>query len=333
MNRKWIGLIVIVVVAIGLVFAGYLHLQHGRIFPSTDDAYVGGTVYPMASRVHGTLTDVLVSENERVEAGAVVARLDARDLDEAVSKSEAQLAKAQAVLEQDRANIAGAQAQIEVARSQADQARADRARYSALQEKGSAPERQAEQARTTSAVADAQVSAAEKALVAARARLTVDEKEVARYKAELSNARLQRSYTTVTAPVGGMVADKSASVGQVVQAGQPLCRIVPLEGDDVYVDANFKETQLQRIRPGQPVTIEVDAIADHEFEGTVSAIGAGTGAAFALLPPENASGNWVKIVQRIPVRVKFNGGDSEAYRLRLGLSTKVTVDTRSVDAR
>jgi membrane fusion protein, multidrug efflux system len=333
MNRKWFGLIVIVVAAVALVITGYLHLRHGRIYPSTEDAYLGGNVVTVASRVPGTLAEVLVAENDHVTAGQVVARLDPRDYDEAVAKAQAQLAKAAATLVQDQALIAGAEAQIAVARSQTVQAHADRQRYAALQEKDSLPERQAEQARTAAAVADAQVVAAEKALVAARAKLGVDEQEVARYQAELDNAELQRTYCTVTAPQAGMIADRSAQLGQVVAPAQPLCRVVPLSGDDIWVEANFKETQLHRIQPGQPVTIEFDAIEGHEFRGTVSAISAGTGAAFALLPPENASGNWVKIVQRLPVRIKLDQTDIAQARLRLGLSAHVIVDTRAAGQR
>jgi membrane fusion protein (multidrug efflux system) len=331
MNRKWIGLVVIFAAAVALVVAGYFHLRHGRIYPSTDDAYVGGTVVPVASRVPGTLVEVPVAENDHVEAGQVIAQLDPRDFDEAVARAQAQLARAQAQLAQDEAQIARAEAEIEVARSQADLARLDRDRYASLQKKGSTPERQAEQARTAAAVAEAQLAAAEKALVAVRAKLSADEKDVARYQAELSNAQLQRSYCTITAPCAGMIADKSAQAGQVVVPAQPLCRVVPLSGTDIWIDANFKESQLHRIRAGQPVTIEVDAIENHEFRGTVSALSAGTGAAFALLPPENASGNWVKIVQRLPVRVMLADGDEQLKRLRLGLSTRVTVDTRAGD--
>jgi membrane fusion protein, multidrug efflux system len=333
MDRKWIGLIVILAAAVALVIAGYLHLQHQRIYPSTDDAYVDGNVVPVASRVAGTLLDVSFAENDHVEAGQVIARLDPRDFDEALAKARAQLAKAEATLVQDRAMIAGSEAQIVVARSQAELARADLDRYTELQRKDSAPERQAEQARTGAAVADAQVVAAEKALVAARAKLGVDEKEVARYQAELSNAELQRGYCTIAAPAAGMIADKSAQPGQVVAPGQPLCRIVPLSGDDIWVDANFKETQLHRIHPGQPVVIEIDAIEGQKLRGTVSALSAGTGAAFALLPPENASGNWVKIVQRLPVRIELAADAAATARLRLGLSAQVTVDTRTADQR
>jgi membrane fusion protein (multidrug efflux system) len=328
-NKKWIGLTVILVGAAALSITGWLHLQHQRIFPTTDNAYVGGDVFAVASRVPGILVEVAFADNQHVDAGQVLARLDPRDFDLAVARAEAEVAKAEASLAVDEAQIAGAEAQLLVARSEAEQARLDRDRYATLQERGSAPGRQAEQAATAARVAEAQVAAAAKALAAARAKLAMDEKAVAKAQAELDNARLQRDYCTIVAPTAGTVADKSAQPGQVVAPGQPLCRLAPLAGTSIWVDANYKETQLHRIRAGQPATITVDAIADHEFRGTVATFSPGTGAAFALLPPENASGNWVKIVQRLPVRIALAPGDPLLDRLRLGLSAEVSVDTRA----
>lgn len=328
MSRKWYGLVVILVGAAALIVVGWLNWKHGQMYPSTENAYVGGDVTAVASRVPGTLADVLFHENDRVQEGQELARLDPRDFDAAIARAEADLAKTEATLVLDEAQIAGAQSQLAVSRSQATLARADRDRYAALSERGSAPARQSEQAITAAAVADAQIAAAQKAVQAAQARLEVDRQAAAKSRAEREQALLQRSYCTVSAPVAGVIADKSAATGQVVMAGQPLCRIVPLQDGKVWVEANFKETQLKRIVVGQPVRVKVDAIGDHEFSGTVEALSAGTGAAFSLLPPENASGNWVKIVQRLPVRIALKPDDPEASRLRLGLSATVTVDTR-----
>lgn len=331
MLRKWIGLGVILVGAVALVVVGWLNWKHGQVFPATENAYVGGDVTAVASRVPGTLLEVLFLENERVEAGQLLARLDVHDFDAAVARTDAELSRAEATLTLDEAQIAGAEAQVTVARSQAAQAGADRDRYAALSGRGSAPARQSEQAGTAATVAEAQVAAALKMAQAARARLDVDRQVMAKSRAERDQALLQRSYCDIMAPAGGVIADKSAQVGQVLAPGQPLCRIAPLQEDHVWIEANFKETQLQRIAVGQPVAIEVDAVADHEFTGTVAALSAGTGAAFALLPPENASGNWVKIVQRLPVRIALNAGDPLVAHLRLGLSATVTVDTRAAD--
>ncbi len=331
-SKKWIGLAVIIIGALALVALGYRNYQHGRIFPSTDNAYVGGDVFAVAPRIPGTLVAVPMQENTRVRKGDLLARLDDADLKVAVAKAEAELAKAEALLSLDEAQIAGAEAQLTAARSEAAQTQADLRRFTTLQERGSAPARQSEEAATAAQIAAAKVNAAEKALTASQAKLDVDRKSVAKARTGLANAQLQMTYTTIMAPEDGFVADKSATMGQVVGAGQPLCRIVPLDAEHIWVDANFKETQLHRIRPGQPVTLKVDAIADHEFQGEVDSFAPGTGSAFSLLPPENASGNWVKIVQRLPVRISLDRDDPLIHRLRLGLSVEVVVDTRQLES-
>jgi membrane fusion protein (multidrug efflux system) len=329
MSKKSIGLLVILAGALALTLAAWLHWRHGRIFPSTSDAYVGGDVVTVSSRIPGTLTAVAVRENDVVAAGQVIAELDPRDYDQAVAETAADLEKARTTLELDRAQIAGAQAQIGVARSEAAQARADRERFADLQRTGSIPARQSEQAATAADVADSRLDAARKALAAAQAKLDVDEKDVGQKQAKHDKAVLQRSYCTVTAPSAGMIADKSALPGQVVAAGQPLCRVAAIDDGHLWVDANFKETQIARIRPGQPAEIEVHAQGDRVYHGKVEAISAGTGASFSLLPPENATGNWVEIVQRVPVRILLDPNEAPERGLRLGLSAHVTVDTRS----
>ena len=172
--------------------------------------------------------------------------------------------------------------------------------------------------------------AAEKGLAAARARLTVSEKAVSSARVKVANARLQRSYCTVTVPVDGVVSKKRVAEGEVVAPGQPLCAIVPLEGEHIWIEANFKETQLRRIAPGQPVTFHTDVDPDRTYRGQVESLSAGTGAAFSLLPPENATGNWVKIVQRLPVRIAIEPESDTGHQLRLGLSVDVEVDTSSI---
>jgi len=329
MSKKTIGLIVILAGAVVLALTAWLHWRHGRIFPTTSDAYVGGDVTTVSSRVPGTLVSVEVRENQVVGAGQVIAQLDPRDYDQAVAEADADLTKAKSTLELDRAQIAGAEAQIAVARSEAAQARADQERYAALQRTGSIPARQSETATTAAQVAESRLDAARKALTATQARLTVDEKDIGQKQAKYDLAVLRRSYCAITAPAAGMIADKSALPGQVVTAGQPLCRIASLDAQHLWVDANFKETQIARIRPGQPATIEVHAEGNRVYHGKVEAISAGTGASFSLLPPENATGNWVEIVQRVPVRILLDSREDPQESLRLGLSAHVTIDTRS----
>jgi len=330
-KKKWIGLGIILVGAVALALTVYLHLRHGRIYPSTDDAYVHGDIVPISSRIQGTLVDVPIQDNMWLEEGQVIARIDPRDYDQAVDEARANLDKARATLQLDRANIAGAEAQVTVTQSQAALARADQTRYTNLESKGSVAERQYEAANTQATVADAQVTAAQKSLGALQAKLGVDREEVKRMQAKYDLAVLQRSYCTITAPVAGMVANKSAQPGQVVAPGQPLCRLVPLSEGHVWIEANFKETQLRRLRPGQPATVTIDAHGGREYQAEVEALSAGTGAVFSLLPPQNATGNWVKIVQRLPVRITLDLPEDAMRELRLGLSVSVQVDTRSLE--
>jgi membrane fusion protein (multidrug efflux system) len=330
-QKKWIGLGIIIVVVAGLAVAGYLHWHHGKIYPSTDNAYTHGDVYPVASRVQGTVSEAPIEDDQWVERAQLIAHLDPRDFEQAVAEAEADLAKAQAALELVGAQIAAAESQVAVARSQAALASSDRQRYSQLQQQGSVAERQYEQATTSASVADDQVTAAQKQVQALQAERERDKKEVARMQARLDLARLRLSYTTITAPAAGVVADKSVQPGQVVVPGQPLCRVAALLPGHVWIEANFKETQLGRIRVGQPATVTVDAHGGREYHGKVASLNAGTGAAFSLLPPQNATGNWVKIVQRLPVRIDLDLTEEAARGLKLGYSCHVTVDTSGLE--
>jgi membrane fusion protein (multidrug efflux system) len=176
-------------------------------------------------------------------------------------------------------------------------------------------------------VAAADVESSQKALAAMEANLAVADRRIKVQEVRLANAELTRSYCTITSPVEGIVSKKSAQVGQVVAPGQPLCAVVPLEGEHIWVEANFKETEVLRIRVGQPATIHTDVNPDRAYTGWVESLSAGTGAAFSLLPPENAAGNWVKIVQRLPVRIAIDPASNADHSLRLGLSTHVEVNT------
>ncbi len=330
MNKRWIGLTIILLVAAALVFVGWHKWQHGQIYPSTDNAYIGADVTAVASRVPGTLLKVEVEEHQIVKAGQPIAQLDPRDFDQAVAKQKANVGAAEAAVALQKAQIAGAEAQLAAARAQLDLARTDRDRFAALEERGSTARRQYDQAVAAAKVAEARVEAARKQLAAAKAGLEAKIKGLEKAHTGLDNALLQRSYCAVTAPCSGVVADKSAMVGQVTAPGQPLCRIVQTTGEHVWIDANFKETQLRRIRVGQPVTFTIDADGSTEFHGHVASLGAGSGAAFSLLPPENATGNWIKVVQRLPVRITLDD-DAPARLLKIGLSCEVTVDTSGLE--
>jgi len=332
MNRKkWLGLLLIFVFAALLVVAGVLRWKHAQVFPSTEDAYVAGDIVPVASRIPGTILTLSVGENRLVHEGDVVATLDPRDMDAAVARAEAALASARSVVAADRANIAQAEAALEAAKSDLALKKLDLERFTKLAERDSIPKRIRDQAVTAEQVAEAQVQAAAKRVAAARAALGVTLKRIETAKVQLGRARLDRSYCTIVAPATGRVSRKTAQLGQVVAAGQPLFAVVPLEPDRVWVRANFKETQLRRIRPGQPVRLHTDVDPDRIYRGHVESLSAGTGAAFSLLPPENATGNWVKIVQRLPVRIAVDPESNRDHSLRLGLSVHVTVDTTGAD--
>jgi len=326
MSKRWLGLAIILVCAAVLVLLGWRNWQRGQIYPATDNAYIDADVTPVASRVPGTLLQVNVSSDQSVHQGEVIAEIDPRDLDQAVAKQTASVGTAEAAISLQEARIAGTAAQVTAAEAQAEMAQADLKRYTALDERGSAARRQYDQALAASRVAEAQLAAARKGLLAAKAGLAADRMKLTKAHTGLDNAKLQRSYCTIVAPCDGIVADKSAAPGQVVAPGQPLCRLAQLGGEHVWIAANFKETQLKRIRVGQPVTFRIDADDEQEFNGHVASLSAGSGAAFSLLPAENATGNWIKVVQRLPVRIALDDA-VPARLLRLGLSCEVTVDT------
>ncbi len=330
MNKRWIGLTIILVVAAALILLGWRKWEHGQLYPSTDNAYIGADVTVVASRVPGTLLEVPIEDHQQVHKGQIIAELDPRDFDQAVAKQQANVGEAIAAVALQEAVIAGAEAQVTAARAQVELARTDRDRFAALNQRGSTAKRSYDQAVAAARVAEAQLTATEKQLAAARAGLGAKQKGLEKAHTGLDNARLQRSYCTVSAPCAGIVADKSAMTGQVTAPGQPLCRLVQVSGDHVWIDANFKETQLRRIRVGQPATFTIDADGSQEFHGHVASLGAGSGAAFSLLPPENATGNWIKVVQRLPVQIAFDDQIPERL-LKVGLSCEVTIDTSGLE--
>lgn len=327
-NRKWVALIVLGSFVVAAALFGYARWRHAQWHIETEDAYVRGHIYSVASRIPGTLLALDVLENQEVKAGQTVATLDPRDYDAAIVKAEASLGEATADVAVKEAAIAQAKAQISAARSQLDLATADRVRIGALYERQSIPKQKYDQAVTAQEVAKAQLATLEKTVSLGSAGLGVSEMKVETARARLEQARLQRSYCTIVSPTAGVVSRKMAEAGNVVAPGQPLFAIVPLTLDGLWVEANFKETQLQRVRPGQPCTLRADIDRGREYAGTVDSLSAGTGAAFSLLPPENATGNWVKVVQRVPVKIRINPGSDPGHQLRMGLSVKVAIDTR-----
>lgn len=379
------GLIIAAVVALAAASVAWYELS-GQV--STDDAQVDGTITPIAARVGGTVLAVEFDDNQQVEAGQVLVRIDPADYQVALDKAKADLAAAEASLAAERAGLpiteetsasgltraeaglararsaAGqAEAGLEAARARQREAEATAARAAAdlerlegLVDKEEVSRQQYDAAATGAAAAAAAADAARAGVTAAehaaaqahtavdaaaaelraartapdqvavtRAKVSAAEAKVAQARSAVQRATLELGYTTVTAPAAGVVSHKSVEVGQIVQPGQPLAALVNL--GEVWVTANFKETQLEHMRPGQEAKVDVDATGQ-TLTGKVDSIAGATGARFSLLPPENASGNYVKVVQRLPVKIVLDPDQDPERRLRPGMSVVPTVMIR-----
>jgi membrane fusion protein (multidrug efflux system) len=313
----------------------------GRFIESTDDAYVGGNVTPISPHIAGFVAEILVTDNQRVDAGQVLVRLDDRDARAAAEHAEAVLNQRTAMLASLRAKYALQQSAIQQAAAdldakvaQASFAKLDAERYHTLALSDSGSRQNAERTRAQDQAARAAVASAQAAHAAANQQLSVlaaniDEAAaaVAQAQADLQTARLNLGYAEIRSPISGYVGNRAARVGAYVSQGTYLLTIVPAHG--LWVDANFKEDQLARMQPGQSATLVADPLPGHVFHGHVLSLAPATGAVFSVIPPENATGNFTKIVQRVPVRIALDDEDASLGRIRPGLSTVATVDTRS----
>jgi membrane fusion protein (multidrug efflux system) len=300
---------------------------------STDDAYVDGTVALVSSRVSGTVIDLYVQDNWTVKEGQLLLKLDPRDFEVRVAQAEAQLARARQSVDEMYSGVDAATAGVRLAESQLTMAQTDYQRAKALKEQGVASLESYDQAETALRVAVANKALASHQLEQARAALGQEVgKDHTRYsrpivqqaEAAAAAAKLDLTYTQIVAPFDGIVTHKTVHVGHRVQVGEPLMAIVPVK--HLYVTANFKETQLTYVRVGQTAEIEADIYPGYLYHGHIDSISMGTGAAFSLLPPENATGNWVKVVQRVPVKIVFDQAIPDDKPLRLGLSVEVSID-------
>jgi membrane fusion protein (multidrug efflux system) len=314
--------------------------SNGRFVESTDDAYVGGNITALAPHVSGFIEQVLVTDNQRVHAGQIVIRLDKRDfqtaLDHATATVNARQAsldglRAQSVLQQ--STIRQQEAETVTKAAQLTFAELDASRYANLAQTAAGSRQDAQRSASLQQQAHAAVIAAAAALEASRQQLNVLDAQIAeatanlaQSKSDLETARLNLGYTEIRAPIDGYVGNRAAQVGAYVVSGAYLLSVIPTDG--LWVDANFKEDQLSGMKDGDVATITADALPGHEFHGHVASLAPGTGAVFSIIPAENATGNFTKIVQRVPVRVVLDGGDAELRRLRPGLSTIARVDTR-----
>ena len=326
-----------VVFGVILLIAGIAYAVHALFFAAavetTDDAYVAGDVVAITSREAGTVIALYADNTQGVKRGQPLIDLDPATADVNLASAAAELARA---VRSTRSSVS----QVDASAAQVAQARAElsRAENDLTRRKGAAADGAVsgeEVAHAADAVTTARASLKLAQAQAAQAKSTVEGVTVANNPAVLAaiaryrNAAIQRGHMHVTAPVDGVVAQRTVQLGQQVAAGTPLLAVVPLR--QVWVDANFRETQLGDIRIGQPVTITTDIYGkDRVYHGRVVGLGAGSGNAFALLPPQNASGNWIKIVQRLPVRIALTPGELDRAPLRLGLSVTAKVDTSNL---
>ncbi len=350
-RKKKIALAVFAV--LGMVGAAvvYFYLDYKAVHITTDDAFVDGHVHTIASKIPGTVKGVFVDDNQRVKKGDLLVEIDPVDYDVVVKETasglgaeKARLTEAEARVEAAKRQLAELRAAVETARANLElqeanlgQAGRDAKRAEALFAAEAYSRERYEKTKTAYDVAVAQVKAAreqlrqseitvetQKAVVRqAESAATSQQSAINQRAAQLDAAELNYGYTKIYAPTDGYVTKKSVERGNQVQAGQPLMAVTAL--NDIWVVANYKETELKKIRPSQKVTIKVDTYPERKFSGTVDSIMAGTGSVFSLFPPENATGNFVKVVQRIPVKIVFDKDADAGQLLRVGMSVQPTV--------
>jgi membrane fusion protein, multidrug efflux system len=352
-SKKYVMYFIFAVIAFITVVGVVLYVRHTKLYVSTDDAYVTGRIHSIAPKITGTVKGVYVSDNQAVKKGMLLLEIDSQDYDVRVGDAEAAFAAEQSKLKElsDRVDVSEKQlseiqSKIDAARAVADlqdanlkQAKDDYLRAKELYRKGAFAEVTLEKAVTAYDVAKAQVKAAQeqvrqsqasletqKALIRQTRSAFVSQKSIMDQKKQvLEAASLTRSYTRIYAPADGYITKKNVELGNQVQPGQPLLAVVSLNVTDIWIVANYKETQLEHVRPGQKVEIRVDMYPGKKFNGRVDSIMAGTGSVFSLFPPENATGNYVKVVQRIPVKIVLDKDTDPGHILRVGMSVEPTV--------
>lgn len=363
-KKKWL---VALLLLIGLPVGGYYGFaawEYAATYVSTDNAYVQADMAQITPRVHGTVIDVLVHENWWVKPGQALVRLDTRDYEVRLAEAKAALTQARESVDQlfaavavaderrraTQSQIQSAQAEVAVTQAEFHQAELDLQRATQLSEEQIISIQRFDQAKTQYDAARSRLHAKQQQLEEAKKNETTRMRETDLARAALGNtvagersehslvkqaeavvheAELNLSYCTLVAPMEGMVSRKAIEVGQRVQPGQALMALLPLH--KVYIEANYKETQLTHVRVGQPVEIRADVYPDHVYHGTVESLSGGTGAAFSLLPPENATGNWVKVVQRLPVKITLSEPPPPDLPLRVGLSVEAAIDISNHD--
>ncbi|MEP7167827.1 MAG: HlyD family secretion protein [Bacteroidota bacterium] len=336
-NKKKILPIILALIVISSVAFGISKYVYSLHHEDTDDAQVDADISPVLARVSGYVNEIRFLDNQQVQKGDTLIKLDDRDLQIKLQQAQAAYDNANANITVARANVGTAQANFETSKANVDAAKIriwkateDFKRYENLIADHSVTQQQFDEAKAEKETAEAALQTATKQQQASamqtqavQQQVAVTQSQLSQKQADIDFARLQLSYTIITSTANGIASRKSVQPGQLVSAGSPLFAVV--SDNDVYVIANFKETQLTKMKEGLPVEIKADAFPDEKIEGSVYRFSAATGAKFSLLPPDNATGNFVKVVQRIPVKIKLSGNKDLLAKLRPGMSVKVSV--------
>jgi len=324
-RNRFAGIILfLIIITIGGI-AGYYYWNYLNTRISTDDAYVRGHIHMISSRIDGTVRDIYVKDNAKVKKDDLLVKLDPDEYEVKVEKAKASLAVSRQEINRRYAAVATAKSRIELSKAKLELAKIELERQKTLFEKAIVAREKYDLALTNYNVAVAQVRADEDELKQELALVSPDKNEaIIREKiADLKKAELDLEYTSIYSPADGFITRKSVEVGNRLSEGQPVFAVVTLK--DTWVEANFKEIQVEKIKPGMKTEIEIDTFPGKKFKGRVESIMAGTGGAFAILPPENATGNWVKVVQRIPVKIIIDKGEDPNNILRVGMSCIITI--------
>lgn len=352
-QRKKIAFILFPIIIMMGAVAIYLYLQYSATHISTDDAFVDGRMHVIAPKVSGTVKAIHIQDNQFIKRNDLILEIDPVDYEVMVRQAQAALDAQRTTLseikdgvdtvrkqmEQITAELEAGQANLELQKANLELAKADLQRSEYLLKKEAIAKQQYDNAKNRYEVASAQVKAgeaqvkeleaslgAQKALIKqTEAKIPTQKSQIRQGEAALQRAELNKGYTKIYAPADGYITKRTVEIGNQVQAGQPLMAIVPLNQEDVWITANYKETQLKKVKPGQRVAIKVDTYPGHVFYGKVDSVMAGTGAVFSLFPPENATGNFVKVVQRVPVKIVLDKGSDPGHLLRIGMSVVPTI--------
>ncbi|MDO8785152.1 MAG: HlyD family secretion protein [Syntrophales bacterium] len=353
-NKKGTALVIFLVIGLIVAAAVFFYLQYKKIHITTDDAFIDGKVHTIASKVSGTVKAIHVDDNQFVKADRLLVEIDPRDYDVRVNEAQfglkaeedryaevvAGIEAARRQLEERGASVKAAKAELELQEATMLQARKDITRAESLFKQDAISKERYENAQTGYKIAQARVKVAQEQLRRAQSALEtqkaiiVQAEKTLRFQSSLVNqrkaavetVRLNAGYTKIYAPTDGYITKKSVERGNQIQPAQPLMALVPLS--DIWVTANYKETDIRKVKPGQDVEIKVDTYPGKKFRGRVQSIMAGTGAVFSLFPPENATGSYVKVVQRIPVKIVLNKGEDREHILRIGMSVVPTITIR-----